>query len=244
MQLHTMASWAFCWSLPVHTGKEVLAISLRWVHFVAGIAWVGLIYFFTLVNGRFMKQVEAADKPKVFKDLTLPALQLVRWSALVTVFVGLWYWAEIFVAADAHAAGKNPWPTVGLFLLIWVVAWHIYFAIVRRSPNPWLLAAIVILLVSAASWVFVNYTPVGGDDNRVLCIGVGGGMGMMMVFNVWGIVWRNNKKIITGMLAGAPPENAAKLAREAFLALWTNFYLSFPLLFFMGAASHFPIFGS
>ncbi len=102
---------------------------------------------------------------------------------------------------------------------------------------------IVIILVSAAAWAFVTYTPVGGDDNHVLCIGVGGGLGMMMLFNVWGIIWPSNKKIIFGTLAGTPPANAAALARQAFLASRTNFYLSFPLLFFMGAASHYPILG-
>jgi len=64
-----------------------------------------------------------------------------------------------------------------------------------------------------------------------------------MVFNVWGVIWPNNKKIIRGTLAGAPPANAAVLARQAFLASRTNFYLSIPLLFFMGAASHYPTFG-
>jgi uncharacterized membrane protein len=230
-------------ALPVHTGKETLGILLRWTHFVAGIAWIGLLYFFNLVNVPFMKQVDAAAKPKIFQHLTLPALQWFRWSSLLTVFVGLWYWAQVYVAAAAHLEGKNPWITVGLFLLIWVVAWHIYFPIVRRTPNPWLLAAIVVILVSAASWVFVTYTPVGGDDNHVLSIGVGGGMGMMMLFNVWGIIWPANKKIIFGTLAGTPPANAAILARQAFLASRTNFFLSFPLLFFMAAASHYPIFG-
>ena len=93
-----------------------------------------------------------------------------------------------------------------MFLLLWVVAWHIYFPIVRLPP---ILAAglIVLVLVSAPSWVFVTYTPVGGDDNHVLCIGIGGGLGMMMLFNVWGIIWLNNKKIIFGTLAGTPPAN-------------------------------------
>ena len=30
-----------------------------------------------------------------------------------------------------------------------------------------------------------------------------------MLFNVWGIIWPNNKKIIRGTLAGTPPANAA-----------------------------------
>jgi uncharacterized membrane protein len=243
MAMQVFHDWAMVWVLPQHSGKETFAILLRWVHFLAGITWVGLLYFFNLVNVPFMKQVDAATKPKVFQYLTLPALNWFRWSALLTVFVGFWYWAQVYVGPDAHLAGKSGWGTIGLFLLIWIVAWHIFFAIVRRTPNPWLLAVIVAMLMSAAAWLFVNFTPVGGDDNHVLSIGIGGGFGFFMVFNVWGIIWPNNKKIIQGTLAGTPPANAAVLARQAFLASRTNFYLSIPMLFFMAASSHYPIFG-
>ena len=77
----------------------------------------------------------------------------------------------------------------------------------------------------------------------MLSIGVGGGFGIVMLMNVWGIIWRNNKKIIRGTLAGAPPANAAVLARQAFLASRTNFFLSVPLLFFMATSSHYGILG-
>ena len=71
--------------------------------------------------------------------------------------------------------------------------------------------------------------------NHVLSIGVGGGFGFIMLFNVRGIIWPNQKKLIRGTLAGTPPANAAVLAREAFLASRANFFLSVPLLFFMAA---------
>ncbi|HEY7617548.1 MAG TPA: urate hydroxylase PuuD [Terriglobales bacterium] len=229
--------------MPEHTGTETLAIVLRWVHFLAGILWIGLLYFFNLVNVPFMKQVDAAMKPKVFQHLTLPALWLFRWSAVLTVFVGFWYWAQVYVAADARLTGASPWGAIGLFLLVWIVAFAIYFPILLKTPNPWALALVVIVLLSAAGWVFVNYTPVGGDDNHVLSIGIGGGLGLFMMLNVWGIIWRNNKQIIHGTLAGTPPANAATLARQAFLASRTNFYLSIPMLFFMGASYHYPILG-
>jgi uncharacterized membrane protein len=61
--------------------------------------------------------------------------------------------------------------------------------------------------------------------------------------NVWGIIWRNNKKVIQGTLAGSPPPDAAVLARQAFLASRTNFYLSVPMLFFMASSYHYVIFG-
>ena len=46
--------------MPTHTGTEALAFMLRWVHLLAGITWVGLLYFFNLVNVPFMKQLDAA----------------------------------------------------------------------------------------------------------------------------------------------------------------------------------------
>jgi uncharacterized membrane protein len=69
-------------------------------------------------------------------------------------------------------------------------------------------------------------------------------MGLLMMLNVWGIIWRNNKKIINGVLAGTPHPDAAILARQAFLASRTNAWLSLPMLFFMVAAGHYAMFGS
>jgi uncharacterized membrane protein len=234
---------AVSWVIPTHTGAEALAILLRWVHLVAGITWVGLLYFFNLVNVPFMKQVDAGLKPKVFQFMTMPTLQLFRWSALLTVFVGFWYWAQIYVAADATRMGVSGGSTIGLFLLIWIGAWGILFFVISRAPSGYVLGAITAVVVIVAGWLFVNFTPVGQDDNHVLSIGIGGGFGFIMLFNVWGIIWPNNKKIIRGTLAGTPPANAAALARQAFLASRTNLFLSVPLIFFMAASSHYMILG-
>jgi uncharacterized membrane protein len=241
--MHDLAAFATAWVAPVHTVGETVAILLRWFHILVGVAWIGLLYFFNLVNVPFMKQVDAAMKPKVFQYLTMPTLQIFRWSALLTVIFGFSYWAKFYVYTDAERMGVGPGSTIGLFLLLWIVTWGILYAIILRTPNPWVLGIITTVLVLAASWLFVNYTPVGKDDNHVLAIGVGGGLGIIMLFNVWGVIWPNNKKIIRGTLAGTPPANAATLARQAFLASRTNFYLSVPMLFLMAASYHYVIFG-
>ncbi len=228
---------------PNHTGTEALAFILRWIHLLAGITWVGLLYFFNLVNVPFMKQVDVTMKPKVFQQMTMPALQLFRWRAMLTVFVGFWYWSQVYVAADARRMGVSPGSTIGLFLLIWIAVSMILYVLISRTPSGYALGIATAVLVIAASWLFVNYTPVGQDDNHVLSIGIGGGMGFIMLFNVWGIIWRNNKKIIRGTLAGTPPANAATLARQAFLASRTNFFLSVPMIFFMAASSHYTLLG-
>ena len=225
---------------PTISGSEVAQFILRWFHLIAGITWIGLLYFFNLVNVPFMKTVDAAVKPKVFENLTLPALNWFRWSALVTVLLGLWYWGDFYVAADAKRDGGSAAATAGLLFLIWLVVFVILFLVIKKmTPSGYVLGAIATVLVYAAGWLFVHYTPVGRDDQHVIAIGVGGGMGIVMLFNVWGIIWPNNKKIIRGALAGTPPADAAALARQAFLASRTNLFLSVPMLFYMAAASHF-----
>lgn len=238
--MHSLPSVVAASVMPTITGKEAAMLLLRWFHIIAGITWIGLLYFFNLVNVPFMKTVEPPQRPGILQNLTLPALHWFRWSALVTVFIGFWYWGQFLVGPDAERQGHGGGGTVGLFLLLWIVVfWILYFVIKKATPNGYLLGIITTILVYAAGWIFVHYTPAGGDDNHVLCIGVGGGLGIVMLFNVWGIIWPNNKKIIRATLAGAPREDAAKLARQAFLASRTNFFLSVPMLFYMAAAAHF-----
>jgi uncharacterized membrane protein len=238
--MHHFAATAASFVMPTISGKEAAQLILRWFHIIAGITWVGLLYFFNLINVPFMKQVDAAAKPKIFQNLTLPALNWFRWSALATVFLGLWYWGQFLVAPDAQRQGVGQGSTFGLFFLLWIAVWAILFLVIKKAaPSGYVLGAITAILVYVAGYIFVNHTPVGGDDNHVLAIGVGGGMGIVMLFNVWGIIWPANKKIIRGVLAGTPREDAATLARQAFLASRTNFFLSVPLIFYMAAASHF-----
>ena len=68
------------------------------------------------------------------------------------------------------------------------------------------------------------------------------------MLNVWGVIWRIQKRIIQWTKenagSGTPmPEQSVRMARMAFLASRTNAFLSIPLLFFMGAASHYPFLG-
>ena len=91
--MHSLMDVATAVVMPTITGKEAAMLILRWFHFLAGITWVGLLYFFNLVNVPFMKTVDAPAKPNVFQNLTLPALNWFRWSSVVTVLVGVWFFA-------------------------------------------------------------------------------------------------------------------------------------------------------
>jgi uncharacterized membrane protein len=95
------------------------------------------------------------------------------------------------------------------------------------------------------AWLVVSLLAQPGAGNRTLCISVGGGIGTILFLNVWGISWRIMKRLIAWTRVAAtegtpmPPE-AAKLAHTAALVMQINFWLSFPMIFFMAASAHFP----
>jgi uncharacterized membrane protein len=225
-------------------------IALRWVHFVSGITWIGLLYFFNLVATPTMKQLDAPVRGKVFPVLMERAMWWFRWSAALTVLAGLrYFW--LLLAADARNAGDPAlalrW--FGWWLLVWCVAFVLIypFQLPHKGmlDNALLRTIAIGIIVIAASWVALALNAGPDSSNAHLSISVGGGIGVLLLLNVWGIVWRAQKRLIawtrTSVEQGTPvPPEAARLARWAFIASRTGFWLSFPMLFFMGAASHYP----
>jgi uncharacterized membrane protein len=237
-------------SLPNDFQTNLLML-LRWIHLLAGVTWLGLLYFFNLVGTPLMKELDAPTKSKVFPALMSRALWWFRIAAVITVLAGLAYWGSI-VASDARNAGATSGTAMASFFLIWTVVWGILYAlllpgkgILDKGPVLGGLVAIVVIL---GSWLFLDLNDHGWESNRMLAIGIGGGLGWVMLLNVWGVIWRIQKRMIQwtreSAASGSPmPEKSKAMARMVFLSSRINAYLSIPLLFFMGAASHYPMFG-
>jgi uncharacterized membrane protein len=156
-----------------------VGLLLRWLHVLAGITWIGLLYFFNLINAAFLKSLDGPTKNTVIPKLMPAALNWFRHGATVTVLAGL----------------------------------VLYFYMYSK----------------------------GGTG--AIALGIGGLLGIIMMANVHAIIWPNQKKIIAAVTAAAqgtpaPPE-MAQWGRTALLASRVNFMLSIPMLFFMGAGSHF-----
>ncbi|HEY0004706.1 MAG TPA: hypothetical protein VGB17_07815, partial [Pyrinomonadaceae bacterium] len=136
------------------TGDQLPRILLRWTHFLAGITWIGLLYFFNLVNVPFQKTIDAATKKAVNPELLGRSLWWFRWGALVTVLVGLAYYAMFILKADvtnANNAGAhaNIWLILIVWLLIAVITFAIEFLIIQKGiiGDGRVLAVIVAILV-------------------------------------------------------------------------------------------------
>lgn len=67
-------------------GYEML---LRWGHLLAGITWIGMLYYFNLVQGEFFKEAQADTKSDAIQKLVPRALFWFRYGAVVTLLTGL-----------------------------------------------------------------------------------------------------------------------------------------------------------
>jgi uncharacterized membrane protein len=129
---------------------DIVSALSRWIHFMAGIMWIGLLYYFNFVQVAALKIAGAALLGPYFMDA---------------------------------------------FLL-------------RNGMGP---------------------------------IGIGAWLGTIMLFNVWVLIWPNQKKILGMTPASDDEKNKAR--RVAFLASRTNTMLSIPMLFFMATGmSHSALF--
>jgi uncharacterized membrane protein len=234
-------------------GQAIMRTLFRWLHFVAGITWIGLLYFFNIVNVPVQKTLDADTKKKVNPDLLGRALWYFRWGAVVTVLAGLAYFAMYILKADVANANNlgggrlNLWFILFAWLTYPIVLFLLEFLIIKKVPaltkDGRLFAVVMIFLTAFVSWGLIRFfaamLTVGTESwasNKTYSIGIGGAYGFLMMLNVWGIIWPNNKRILAAT-AGTGPAAAPELARQAFIASRTNAWLSLPMLLFM-ATSH------
>jgi uncharacterized membrane protein len=230
------------------SGAELARIIMRWSHFVGGITWIGMLYFFNLVNVNFMKALDGPTKKVVVPNLMPKALWYFRWGAVVTVLAGLGYYAMYILRGDVtNANSDDAGANLVVILLVWLViaaaAWAVFAYVLLPNLNKdgkilaAATAALVIAMAVAIIW-WLDSQLTGRRDhwasNKTLSIGIGGALGLIMLLNVWGIIWPAQKRIIAATAAGTPPD--AALARRAFLASRANAWLSLPMLFFMGTS--------
>ena len=155
---------------------DLLPVLARWLHFLAGIMWIGLLYYFNFVQVPALKAAGAdGTAAGITKHVAPRALLYFRWSAVVTWLAGAALLGANFGSAFMLAKG--------------------YAA-----------------------------------------IGIGAWLGTIMLFNVWVLIWPNQKKVL-GMVP-ATDEEKARARKVAMLASRTNFVLSIPMLLCMASAAH------
>ena len=154
---------------------------VTWLHVLAGITWIGLLYYFNFVQ----------------------------------------------VPAAAEAAGDTDGPgpaAISKYVAPRALLWFRWGAVAT-----WLTGAAALNYIGGFTTHF--FATAG-----VTAIGVGAWLGTIMLFNVWVLIWPNQKKIL-GMVEASADE-VAKAKNVALLASRTNTMLSIPMIMCMVAHGH------
>jgi uncharacterized membrane protein len=164
---------------------ELWLFLLRWIHFLAGITWIGILYYFNFVQTPFFAEAEPGVRSGAIQKLVPRALWWFRWGAMGTFLAGI---------------------------LIYIHK----------------------LSESGVDFFTTNYG---------VAITIGGLLGTIMFLNVWLVIWPAQQVVIASATqvaqGGQAIPDAAARGRRSALASRTNTVFSIPMLFYMGAASHF-----
>ena len=154
----------------------------RYIHVLAGIMWIGLLYYFNFVQIPNMPKIPDDQKPAIGKVIAPAALWYFRWAAMLTLISGL----------------------------------------ILAHLNGYLISALQL--------------GIADSNSSNTAIGVGMWLAIIMWFNVWFVIWPNQKKALGIVEASA--EEKAGAAKTAMLFSRTNTLLSIPMLFAMVSAQN------
>ena len=167
--------------------QDGLSFLSRWAHFLFGITWIGLLYYFNFVQTPSFATFDAGARTEATRRLVPRALWYFRYAAAATV-------------------------AAGILILLFNEAF-------TDQPGEYITSSIGTSILTGALF------------------------GMIMLANVWMVIWpaqqiaiANAERVAAG---GAPDPAAADAARRGLIASRTNVLLSVPMLFFMAATSHF-----
>jgi uncharacterized membrane protein len=217
--------------------NNVMQLILRWAHVVAGVIWIGHLYFFNWVSAHFVKTLDGGAKKAVVPELMPRALYWFRWGAAWTwitgfLLAGLIYYHGRVVFEDTNRG--DIWLWLAIFLVVLAVGFVVYNMVMKSVANV-LVANTIVLVLFAAAYLFFEF--VGKFSGRSLYIHAGMIFGTMMALNVWMVIWPYQQKIIRAIKEGAAPD--AALVAQAGLRSRHNTFMSVPLLFTM-VSNHYP----
>ncbi|GAB4363881.1 MAG: urate hydroxylase PuuD [Kiloniellaceae bacterium] len=238
---------------------EWAEMAVRWLHVIAGIAWIGSSFYFIALDlslrqreglpqgaggeawqvhgGGFYNMVKYLVAPKRMPD----ELTWFKWEAYTTWLSGMgllvlvyYLQAELFMI-DAAVLDLSPGMAVAVSLGGLAAGWIVY-DLLCRSPlgrNDAALAGVGFVFLVALSWLFTLIF-----SGRGMMMQMGALIGTMMVANVFLLIIPNQKKVVADLIAGRQPD--PRLGKQAKQRSLHNNYLTLPVIFAM-IANHYPL---
>ncbi len=215
---------------------DILSVLSRWLHVLAGVVWIGMLYFFNWVNGPLQAKLEADTKKKLVPELMPRALYFFRWGAAWTWFTGVLLLMLVFYHGALTFDPPATWsPAAGVMIALVFLLPFVYDALHKSAlgKDPKTFGAVAFVLVALVVALMQQWA---GFSYRAFNIHLGVLFGTTMAFNVWFRIWPAQQQIIAAVKNGTAPDGA--LVALAGARSRHNTYMSVPLLWTMVNQHH------
>ena len=234
---------------------EWLHLALRWLHLVAGIAWIGSSFYFVWLDNHLTRPAEGDasgelwsvhgggfyhnQKYQVAPSAMPDQLHWFKWEAYFTWISGfsllvlIYYVGAQSFLLDPAKAALTPAQAIALGLAAQVFGWLVYDALCRsplRSSN----LALGTFWFACLLWAALLLD--GLLNARAAYMHVGAIIGTAMVANVFFVIIPNQRRVVADLVAGRTPDPALGAAAKQ-RSLHNN-YMTLPVLFIMISQHH------
>lgn len=234
-------------------------MAIRWLHVIAGIAWIGSSFYFIGLDlslkrrdglpegaGGETWQVHGGGFYNMVKYMVAPSrmpeeLTWFKWEAYTTWLSGMallvvvYYMAADLYMIDSAVMDLSPWMAIVISLVGLAAGWLIYDGLCRSplGKNDVALAGVGFVFLVVLAYIFAQIFSGRGAFTQMGVI-----VGSMMVGNVFFIIIPNQRKVVADLIAGKDPDPSLGAAAKQ-RSLHNN-YLTLPVVFVM-IAGHYPL---
>ena len=236
---------------------------VRWLHFVAGVAWIGASFYFVMLDSSLSKPARKQDEERgvtgelwavhgggvyqsqkfLLGPLGEPLAENLHWSkweAYTTWLSGMgllaviyWFGAKTYLI-DQQVMALSPAVAVAISIGFLAGGWVVYNLLCKAlRGKDNLLAGIIFVLISTTAWVLFQLFSARGAY-----LHVGAMMGTIMAANVFFHIIPGQKKVVAQMRAGETPDTEPGIIGKQRSV--HNTYFTLPVLFIM-ISNHYPM---
>jgi uncharacterized membrane protein len=237
-------------------GVDWLNLLVRWLHLIAGVAWIGASFYFVWLDNSIRPPKPGSDLEKqgvsgelwavhgggfynpqkyLVAPKQLPAeLHWFKWEAYSTWLSGfallfiVYYFNASAMMIDKSVANLSAWQAIAIGLATLIIGWTVY-DLLCRSPlgrRDGLLGIVMYALIVLAAYALSKLL-----SGRAAYIHVGAMIGTIMVANVLMVIIPGQRKMVEAMKAGRSPDPIYGM-RGKQRSVHNN-YFTLPVLFLM-----------
>ena len=167
--------------------ENAIGFIFRYFHVLAGITWIGMLYYFNFVQTEYFKEAEADAKKDAMAKLAPRALWWFRWGAALTFLTGLYLFHKLGAFSNLDLAPIWVGALAGtfMFLNVWLIIWPNQQVVLGMKPGDGPSSAAKAGLASRTNTLFSGPMLLGMLGSKHLALPLGGAStGLYLAFGL------------------------------------------------------------